>query len=148
MLKFTRTVIIVSLAVATPSFAQQAATPADIVVRQLVNQGFTITNRGRTWLGRTIITAQKGMVEREIVVARGSGQILQDDWVFDPDAGDEARAEEDAEDEEESDPRSGGGHNGGGNNASGNGGGHNGGGHNGGRHGNGGGHGNGQGRNR
>ncbi|GHA53638.1 hypothetical protein GCM10008927_19370 [Amylibacter ulvae] len=102
MLKITRTAIIVSLSMATPSFAQQATTPADALVRQLTNQGFTVTKRGRTWLGRTVITAHKGALEREIVVARGSGQILQDDWVFGAENGANATSEDEDENDDES----------------------------------------------
>ena len=48
------------------------------IQNQLLAEGFQIISIGRTWLGRILIQASSGVVEREIVINRGSGQIIHD----------------------------------------------------------------------
>ena len=48
------------------------------VKNQILVEGYEITSIGRTWLGRILIKASNGSIEREIVVNRGSGEIIHD----------------------------------------------------------------------
>ena len=48
------------------------------IQNQLLIEGFQIISIGRTWLGRILIQATSGVAEREIVINRGSGQIIHD----------------------------------------------------------------------
>ena len=41
-------------------------------------EGYEVTSISRTWLGRILIKASNGSIEREIVVNRGSGEIIHD----------------------------------------------------------------------
>jgi hypothetical protein len=59
-----------------------AQTVSDEYVKTLHDQGFVIVSTGYTWLRRIVIHASNGTYEREIVIARGSGQILQDNWTL------------------------------------------------------------------
>jgi len=47
-------------------------------VRQLHTDGYAEITVRRTWLGRIRITAEKGEIEREIVLNRASGEVLRD----------------------------------------------------------------------
>lgn len=58
-----------------PALAQ---TVPEALAQRLAEEGFEIVETGRTWLGRTLIKARKEGQEREIVLERGSGQILHD----------------------------------------------------------------------
>lgn len=73
----------------TASFAQDVP---DALTDQLKNQGFTVVETGRTWLGRILVRATDGTTDREIVLERGSGQVLHDRAR--PSQGDEARDEQ------------------------------------------------------
>lgn len=64
------------LALALP--AQAAG--LDAVIRQLEAQGYTITERERTWLGRIRLEAKRGAQERELVLNPSTGEILRDYW--------------------------------------------------------------------
>ena len=46
----------------------------------LNDQGFEIVSTGYTWLWRIVVHATNGEHDREIVISRGSEQILQDNW--------------------------------------------------------------------
>ena len=65
-----------SLLLASPVLA--AASYEDDVARTLVGQGFIITSRRRTLLGRVRFTASRGEMRREVVVDPSSGEILRD----------------------------------------------------------------------
>jgi hypothetical protein len=65
-----------SLLLSSPVLA--AASHEDEVARTLVGQGFAITGRSRTLLGRVRFTAAKGETQREVVVDPSSGEILRD----------------------------------------------------------------------
>jgi len=46
----------------------------------LEQQGFVVLSKRYTWLGRVVVYVSNGVYEREILIARGSNQILQDNW--------------------------------------------------------------------
>ena len=48
--------------------------------KSLNDQRFEIVSTGYTWLWRIVVHASNGEQDREIVISRGSGQILQDNW--------------------------------------------------------------------
>jgi hypothetical protein len=48
------------------------------VQTRLGREGFRITSRSRTWLGRVRIEASKGRLQREIVLDPSTGEILRD----------------------------------------------------------------------
>lgn len=48
--------------------------------KSLNEQGFEIVSTGYTWLWRIVVHATDGKQDREILISRGSGQILQDNW--------------------------------------------------------------------
>jgi len=76
----------------------------DQVIRYLQRQGFTRFEVSRTWLGRTRIVATGPNSEREIVLSRGSGEILRDHTIQSSDDDDRDRGERDDDnDEDESD---------------------------------------------
>ncbi|MDA8870069.1 hypothetical protein N9H93_01595 [Rhizobiaceae bacterium] len=58
----------------------QAQTVSDAFAAALEEQGFVIESTGYTWLWRTVVHATNGYHDREIVLARGSEQVLQDNW--------------------------------------------------------------------
>lgn len=52
----------------------------------LEQQGFVVMSKRYTWLGRVAVYVSNGVYEREILLARGSNQILQDNWsLIEPD---------------------------------------------------------------
>ncbi len=57
------------------SFASQSE---DDVAHRLAREGFRITERKRTWLGRIKIQAQKGRKLREVVLDPSTGEVLRD----------------------------------------------------------------------
>lgn len=60
---------------ATPAFANPHV---DRVVTMLQSDGYESIEIERTWLGRIRIEAEKGELEREIVLNRSTGEILRD----------------------------------------------------------------------
>ena len=78
--KMNRRVFLLSsagaLLLANTAFA--AASHEEGVARALIGQGYRITSRRRTWLGRVRFTAEKGRIEREVVLDPSSGEILRD----------------------------------------------------------------------
>lgn len=50
----------------------------DDVAARLLREGYRITYRKRTWLGRVRFKAQKGKTIREVVVDPTSGEVLRD----------------------------------------------------------------------
>ncbi|MDJ0824474.1 MAG: hypothetical protein QNJ16_03110 [Rhodobacter sp.] len=102
-----------------------AADVSSAWVEQLKLDGYERISIGRTWLGRTRIVAEKGEIEREIIINRRTGEVLRDysrhedgslrlplgfDVDLDDDEDDEDRDdqddagdEEDEEDEDEED---------------------------------------------
>lgn len=64
------------LAWAGPSASE---TPwAEEVIAELVEEGYTVTQVRRSWLGRVIITAENGEDLREVVLNRASGDVMRD----------------------------------------------------------------------
>lgn len=51
------------------------------VVQQLEAEGFRSISTERTWLGRTRITAESGLGQREIVINPNNGEVLRDLWL-------------------------------------------------------------------
>lgn len=78
--KMNRRVFLLSsagtLLLANSAFA--AASHEEGVARALIGQGYRITSRRRTLLGRIRFTAEKGRTEREVVLDPSSGEILRD----------------------------------------------------------------------
>ncbi len=124
------------LAAATPAGAE---TVQD-VIRTLQSEGYTVTEVGRTFLGRIRVEAVLGDVRREVILSRSTGEIKQD-AIFES-AGSGGSTGAAASGNASSNSNAGGNGNG---NSGGNGGGNSGGNGNGG--GNGGGNGNGNGKN-
>lgn len=92
---------------ATPAFANPHV---DRVVTMLQSDGYESIEIERTWLGRIRIEAEKGELEREIVLNRSTGEILRDYIVKselfsfdDEDEGEEGEDDEDGEEDEEPD---------------------------------------------
>lgn len=79
-----------SLLLASPVLA--ATSYEDDVARGLVSQGFAITSKRRTLLGRVRFTASRGEMRREVVVDPSSGEILRDYTQQTGDAGGELSA--------------------------------------------------------
>lgn len=72
---------ILSLGIAALWLGAGAVLAQDIperVQQKLAKDGYEVISVGRTWLGRTLITASDGENSRTVVVARGSGQVLHD----------------------------------------------------------------------
>ncbi len=55
-----------------------AASHEEEVAARLQSDGFRITRRKRTWLGRVKFDASKGQLQREVVLDPSSGEILRD----------------------------------------------------------------------
>jgi len=69
---------LISLSVAgTPATAQSMQ---DVIVKQLVDQGFTRISINTTFLGRVRIVATSAMRSREIIFNPRTGEILRDYW--------------------------------------------------------------------
>ncbi|WP_413876730.1 hypothetical protein [Albidovulum sp.] len=62
-------------ALAVPAAARDVE--SDVETR-LAREGFRITGRSRTWLGRVRIEATRGRLQREIVLDPSTGEILRD----------------------------------------------------------------------
>lgn len=74
-----RRVFILASAVFVALGQEAIAAPAEEqVARAIAGQGFRITSRKRTFLGRVRFTAVRGNVEREVVVDPSSGEVLRD----------------------------------------------------------------------
>ncbi|CUH52953.1 hypothetical protein [Shimia marina] len=69
----------VSLALASAG-AGYAESRIEAIARHLRGQGYSDIEISRTWLGRARIEAQRGTVEREIIVNPRTGEILRDYW--------------------------------------------------------------------
>lgn len=67
--------IVLTFGLAWPMFADAIT---DRVVANLENQGFTVVQMDRTWLGRMWILAESLDVRREIVFNPVTGEILRD----------------------------------------------------------------------
>ncbi|MBO9477469.1 hypothetical protein J7382_07975 [Shimia sp. R11_0] len=74
----------VSLALASAG-AGYAESRIEAIARHLRGQGYSDIEISRTWLGRARIEAQRGTVEREIIVNPRTGEILRDYWDDDDD---------------------------------------------------------------
>lgn len=77
-------ITIASLSFPFPAIAQ---TVSDEIAQELADQGFTIVSTRYTWLRRIVVTASDGTFERELLVTRGTGVVLQDKWQRIEDAG-------------------------------------------------------------
>jgi len=99
-----------------------AAAAPDVVsawVRQLEREGYSEIEVTRTWLGRIRISAEKGDIEREIILNRETGEVLRDysrsddgelrlpfGWGDDDDAGgsdDDDDGDDDGDDDDDDD---------------------------------------------
>jgi len=60
----------------------QAQELSDGFSQFLKDQGFVVVSKRYTWLGRVAVNASNGVYEREILITRGSNQMLQDNWVL------------------------------------------------------------------
>lgn len=99
-----------SAVLATPAFANPHV---DRIVSQLKAEGYTSIEMERTWLGRIRIEAEKGDVDREIVINRSTGEVLRDylveegglfsDGEDEDDEGEDEDEEEEGEEEEDDD---------------------------------------------
>ncbi len=69
--------LILCLALATPAFADGAAA-ARLWIAQLQAAGYTDIEESRTWLWRIRIIAERGDIEREIILDRTTGEVLRD----------------------------------------------------------------------
>lgn len=76
----TRRKLLLSAAGFVAAFAVPAAARnvESEVAARLAREGFRITSRRRTWLGRVRIEAGKGKLQREVVFDPTSGEILRD----------------------------------------------------------------------
>lgn len=80
-------VVVFALSLAGPL---QAQTLGPGFSQLLDGQGFVVLSKRYTWLGRIVVTVSNGLYEREILLSRGSNQILQDNWtLIDSVAGDD-----------------------------------------------------------
>ena len=71
-----RFLIILALCLtAGPAMAKDVATAW---VEQLTLDGYDDISVSRTWLGRTRIIAEKGEIEREIILNHRTGEVLRD----------------------------------------------------------------------
>lgn len=70
-------ILIFCLAIATPAFADGASS-ARAWVAELEALGYSDIEVGRTWLWRIRIIAERGEVEREIILDRTTGEVLRD----------------------------------------------------------------------
>ncbi|UZD89612.1 PepSY domain-containing protein [Cognatishimia activa] len=87
-----------SAVLATPAFANPHV---DRIVSQLRAEGYTSIEMERTWLGRIRIEAEKGDVDREIVINRSTGEVLRDYLVEEGGLFSDGEDEDDDEDEDE-----------------------------------------------
>lgn len=75
-----RSVILASLAAVlllhSPALAQVSV--ADDVIARIEQEGYTVVDVRRSWLGRIVITASDQDDLREIVLNRTSGEVLRD----------------------------------------------------------------------
>jgi hypothetical protein len=69
--------LILCFAFATPAFAD-GVSAARLWIAELQATGYSDIEQGRTWLGRIRITAERGDVEREIILDRTTGEVLRD----------------------------------------------------------------------
>lgn len=58
--------------------AVRAQSPEEQIVAGLIEQGYTLVYRDRTWLGRIWLVVENGDIRREIVFNPGTGEILRD----------------------------------------------------------------------
>lgn len=70
-------IILVFLSLATPALADGAAA-ARLWIVQLQAEGYTHIEESHTWLWRIRILAERGNVEREIILDRTTGEVLRD----------------------------------------------------------------------
>ncbi len=56
----------------------QAQTVSPDITEALTEQGYTITGTRYTWLRRIVVEATNGVYDREILISRGAGIVLQD----------------------------------------------------------------------
>ncbi len=72
-----------ALCFATPLWAD-GQTALSLWMRTLEAQGYDEIEVGRTWLGRIRIEAERGAVERLIILDRATGEVLRDvSWAED-----------------------------------------------------------------
>ena len=77
-MKLLLAALLISIAAASPLAARDLSGFTQDVVLQLDAQGYQDFTVGRTWLGRIVITARRGEVQREIVLNARTGEILGD----------------------------------------------------------------------
>jgi hypothetical protein len=78
--KHSLAALLIMTAIAPPAVAEGTdfSIIQQSVVSQLDAQGYQDFTVGRTWLGRIVITARRGALQREIVLNARSGEILGD----------------------------------------------------------------------
>lgn len=72
-------VLALALMLGTPTHIQ-AQDVNDALAQELSDQGFTVVSTRYTWLRRIVVEATDGEFNREILVSRRSGVVLQDNW--------------------------------------------------------------------
>lgn len=76
MKRLASALLIVGICTSSPVFAgSDVAAP---VLAQVQQQGYTVSEVRRTWLGRVLITARNDSHLREVVLNRTTGQVLRD----------------------------------------------------------------------
>jgi hypothetical protein len=102
-----KTFLIATAFVASVSAGAAFANPhVDRIIQTLRGEGYTSFEMERTWLGRIRIEAEKGNIEREIVINRTTGEVLRDYIVEEADlffGGDDPVSEEEDEGDSEAD---------------------------------------------
>lgn len=102
--------LVSALALTGPVAAQDDAATRS-VVRQLQEQGFTVTETSRTFLGRVRVISRRGGLTREVVFDPRNGAVLRD---FTEGTGPRIRSVDDDEDDDRDDDDRGSGGGGGG----------------------------------
>lgn len=75
-----REFIMLSLSAVVTAGAAMAQSVQELIVEQLIEQGFSEITVGRTLLGRIRIVATSAEFRREIIIHPRTGEILRDYW--------------------------------------------------------------------
>ena len=74
--------LMAAILLAGMSHAVPAATVEERLLARLQDQGYTVLEKGYTFLGRLRIVAETDLIHREIVVNPGTGEILRDYAIY------------------------------------------------------------------
>lgn len=78
MVNYVKILLVAFLTVsAAPAFSDMAPT-ISVVAEELADQGYQVSKISKTFWGRVKIVANKGDLEREVVVNPNTGEILRD----------------------------------------------------------------------